>query len=59
MICFASDDIHIQKYFWEELIGYFPLIQHGPYRKQEKLGDTGTEEKTARFQAMIRGTHRQ
>jgi hypothetical protein len=20
--------------FWEELMAYFPLIQHGPYRKQ-------------------------
>jgi hypothetical protein len=26
--------IHNNKKFWEELIAYFPLIRHGPHRKQ-------------------------
>jgi hypothetical protein len=28
------------KKFWEELIAYFPLIQHGPHRKWNNNGDT-------------------
>jgi hypothetical protein len=30
------------KEFWEELTACFPLIRHGPHRKQKKLGDTQT-----------------
>jgi hypothetical protein len=31
----------INNKFWEELIAYFPLIRHGPHRKQ-KIRDTHT-----------------
>jgi hypothetical protein len=46
------------KKFWEELMAYFPLIQHGPHRKrhlQQFLFPAGTC-LPSRCLATIRGT---
>jgi hypothetical protein len=40
---------NISKNFWEELIAYFHLIQHGPHRKRKNWGgDTHTDSKIKR-----------
>jgi hypothetical protein len=31
------NEIRVNKKIWEKLIAYFPLTQHGPHRKQNKL----------------------
>jgi hypothetical protein len=33
----------INKKMWEELIAYFPLIRHEPYRKRKNWWNTDTQ----------------
>jgi hypothetical protein len=39
-----NETVLINKKFWEELIAYFPVIQHGPHRKPNNFLGGGTQQ---------------
>jgi hypothetical protein len=63
-VVFGIVSLFFKKYkkFWEELIAYFPLIRHGPHKKQNNL-DTQIDRKVisqcTKARINGRGAHRQ
>jgi hypothetical protein len=56
-----SGMMNVSKKFWEELIAYFPLIRHGPYRKrrlQQFFVPAGTSLPSCYLATIGRYTHR-